>query len=376
MRTVVLAFLCLLAGTAVHAAERGALLRIGSDVFRSGPEVRLGGAVAGDALVAGGRVQLDGNVGGDVAAAGGTVRLGGVIAEDVYAAGGDVTLDAEVRGSGRLAGGQVELTRQARVAEGLSVVGGQVRIDGAVGSYAQLAAGEVALNGRVDGDVQVAGGRLHIGPDAVVTGRVTFRGPQPASVAAGAQIAGGVVHVPARTAPERQRLRTLLSVVALVWLVGWGLVGVLLLAAAPQGTRRITDTLRARPGAAALLGFALLVAVPAAIVLLAITLVGIPLALLLLCAYLLLLPIGYLAAVAAVGDALLPRLRGGREPTNAQRIGLFLLVLVLLFFLARVPYLGPLLVFIVLLAGVGAVALGVLPRSTPPAAAQPPAART
>jgi hypothetical protein len=122
---------------------------------------------------------------------------------------------------------------------------------------------------------------------------------------------------------------------------------------------------RSRPGPALLVGVALLLAVPIVIVLVGITLVGIPLALLLLCLYFVLLPLGYLAAVATLGDWLLPRMRGTKPITTPMRIGAFVIVLIVIYLVTRIPLLGGLVALGLLLAGMGGLVLSILRRGSP-----------
>jgi cytoskeletal protein CcmA (bactofilin family) len=368
-RTVVLlAVLSLAAGSIACGSERETV-RVGDDVFVAGDEAAFRGDLAGDALLAGGKVVLDGAVGGDAVLAGGDLDIRGNITQDLYAAGGELEVAGRIGGSARIAGGEIRIADTASIAGGLSAAGGRIELDGHAGEYAQIAGGKVRINGRVDGDVRVSSGELVVGPDAVIEGRLTYRGPRDARVSSAAQVRGGVVNV----RDERRHGRTLERVFgwfAFVWLAGWTLVGILLLALLPGASRAVTDTVRSRPGAALLLGLAVLCVVPILIVLVAITVVGIPLALLLLLAYLLLLPLGYLAAVAAIGDTLLPRLRGSKPSTTPLRIGAFILMLVLIYLLTRIPVLGGAIAFALILAGMGGLALALAARGgrTSPAA--------
>jgi hypothetical protein len=215
------------------------------------------------------------------------------------------------------------------------------------------------------------GGQLTIGPSAVIGGTVRFRGPRNADVAPGAQVAGGVENLRRdfRIADRRQ-VRTALAAAAIAWVVGWALVGVLILGVAPTATRTLTGTLRARPLASVLLGLAVLLGTPIAVVMLLVSIIGIPLALLALLGYLLILPLGYLASVTAVADSLLALLRRPGGPGTGLRILAFLVMLVVFFFAARLPFVGGLLVLLMILLGTGAIVLApATRRSSGPRAA-------
>jgi hypothetical protein len=363
MRAIVtFATLGLIATAAVSSSEDERSLTLGSDVFRADDRVVFTDTVTGDAMLAGGEVTMQGSAGGDVAVAGGEVEITGDVGEDLYAAGGRVTVRGKVSGSARLAGGEVELAENASIADGITIAGGDVRVRGQIGRYLQVAGGEVRIDGRVDGDVNVRSGRLSVGPDAVIAGRLTHRGPHEPRVDSAAQIAGGVDY-----ASERHDGRfagRMFGAFAFVWWLGWTLVGVLLIALLPRATRAVTDHIRARPGAAALFGLAILCLVPIVILITAITVIGIPLAILLAFLYALLLPLGYLASVVTLVDALLPRVRKAAPPSTAIRVGAFVLAAIAVYLVTRIDFIGGLVGFALLIVGLGGLALTARPRGT------------
>ena len=350
-------------GTAAVSAEDERSMSLGSDLFRAGDRIVVTDAVSGDALLAGGQVEVQGSAGGDVAAAGGEVEISGDVGEDLYAAGGRVTVRGKVSGSARVAGGEIEIAENASLGDGATIAGGEVAVRGHVGRYLQVSGGDVRIDGRVDGDVNVNSGRLSVGPDAVVAGRITHRGPHEPSVDSGAQIAGGVQHVSKRYGDRVAG--GLFGVFSFLWWLGWTLIGVLLIAVLPQATRSVTDRIRARPGAAALFGFAVLCLVPIAILITAITVIGIPLAILLALGYLLLLPLGYLASVMALVDAILPRMRKAATPSTLGRVGAFVLAAIVIYLITRIDFIGGLVAFALLIVGRGGLTLAArrAPRS-------------
>jgi hypothetical protein len=331
----------------------------GDDRFMAGADVRATGSTPGDAVLAGGRISTSGTVHGDEVAAGGQVDLGANVDGGVYAAGGRVHLDGKVARNARIAGGQVELGREAEVQGGLTIGGGEVDVNGRVGRYLQVGAGNARIDGHVGGDVQVASGELSVGPAAIIDGALTYYGPQPATVAAGAQIKGGMHYV------ERKYWRhgghRGFGAGAWFWLIGWIIVGSVLLALWPGFSRAVTDVVRRRRGMTLLIGFAILVCTPVAIVLSMITIIGIPLALVGICLYLLLLALGYLASAAALGEWLLPQFRSGDIRTQ-HRILMFFGVMLVLFVLTRIPVLGGAVRLLVILAGVGGLAMASVAR--------------
>ena len=343
-----------LASVASFADREGMISRqLGNDTFATGGEVRLREEIYGDAIATGGEVTLDATVRGDALLAGGSVVVRGTIDEDLYAAGGEVEMSGHVAGSARIAGGEIDLDRDTVIDGAVSIAGGRVSVAGRMGQYLQVAAGRAYLDGRVEGDVEVAGGELSVGPDAVINGSLTFRGPKPPQVAEGAQVRGGVRHIE----KDQHAAKAVVGLFALLWLGGWLVVAWIALALWPGFARTVSETARQRLGPSLVTGLVLFFGMPILLVMLAASLLGLPLALLLLGVYLVLVPLGYIAGAGAIGDAFLPRIRRGAEIATRHRVYMLIGVLIALTVLGRVPFLGGLLCFAVLLAGMGSLAL-------------------
>ena len=138
---------------------------------------------------------------------------------------------------------------------------------------------------------------------------------------------------------------------------GWIIAGTILLVLWPGSAHAVSEVARRQPWIVLLLGFAVLVCVPVALLFLIITIIGIPLALMLLFLYLLLLPLGYLASAAAIGEWLLSRTQGGAQVVTRQRVLMLIGVLIGLFVLTRIPVLGGMLRFLLIIGGIGSLVM-------------------
>jgi hypothetical protein len=363
MRRLFLALLIGLIGISVHAQDSSkgtdlVTMELGKDHFAAGQEVTVANAVAGDLLAAGREIVLEDKVGGDAVAAGGTVRLNGNVSDNAYAAGGQVFVNGTIARNARLAGGNVEVAPASRIDGGASIAAGQVRVSGPIGGYLQAAGGSLFIDGPIGGDVEATARQIELGPNARISGKLRYRSNGTLKQDAGAQVLGGIEQLPfaVRTAPGFGR--GLARLAFWVWTLGLILLVAILVFLLPA-FGNVIGTLEARPGMSALLGFVLLVCIPAASLILLITLIGAPLALLSMAAYFALLLVGYLAAAAALGDLLLKKLRHGTVMTAGWRViaaicGIFIIAL-----LGRIPVLGGLIAFVVLIMGIGAVGLQV-----------------
>jgi hypothetical protein len=345
----------LLAVPAGAAESNGSSVSFGSDLFAAGNRVRLTEQVLGDAFLAAHEVESTGSVGGDLLVAGTELQLSGKVGHNLFAAGRSVDLNGNVACNARVAGAQLHILPTARIGGGLSLAGNRIEFDGQSQGYLTAAGKTISIDGHVGGDANITGGDLDLGPQAVIDGTLTFRGPRAPTVAATARLLGGVRFI-------RQRERSAVSTSGAfragswIWLVGWMIAGGIILALWPTFTRSVTGQAAARATLAGLIGLVVLVVTPIAIAFLLATLIGIPLALLLLALYLLILPLGYLAAAATIADRIATRDARPSIPTP-RRVMLLMATLLALFLVARIPYLGPIIRFLLLLVGIGAIVI-------------------
>ncbi|HEX9773066.1 MAG TPA: hypothetical protein VGA44_06340 [Steroidobacteraceae bacterium] len=372
--TVTLLAICTTALTSCSVDQDGDSVsrQFGSDYFGAGGMLNLTAPVEGDALIAGGQVDIASEVKGDLVVAGGELSVGGGVGDDLYAAGGEVRVDAIVAGNARVAGGDVRLGPATVVQGGASLTGGRVDFDGAVQEYLQATGGEVRLNGSVGGDAVVRSGELHIGPDTRIEGRLVYHGPDEPRVPEGATIAGGVEYheSAARRFFDRDTHVAFDSgrkVGSVLWFAGVFAVATLFIVLFPGFSTRAAELIGRDPWTTLGLGLAVLVCVPFVALVLLITIIGIPLALLLVPIYLVLLFLGWVTVALFLGQKGLELARGGRPPTLAWRLLALLAALVTLWLLRQVPYVGPLIGLVALMAGIGALVWQVWARRDRPA---------
>ena len=342
-----------------------AMQRLGDDLFIAGGTVTVNEPVAADLIVSGGNIDVDAAVAGDAVALGGKVRLGVGVGHSVYAAAGQLTINGRVGRNVRVAGGQIELGPQSEVVGNVSAVGGQVRLHGKVNGHVQTAGSRVLIDGPVAGDVIATSGQVELGPNARIAGKLRYRSNQALRQDELAQVLGGIEQMtsPAKRGDEGRmadRERSRHGIAALlggVWTLGLIVLAAILLAALPDLFAAIGQTMRERLGMSLLLGFAFLVCVPVAAVIVLATLIGIPLGLLALALYALLVPLAYVSASIGLADWALWRWLPGRSARLVPRIAASAAMLLILSLLGWIPVLGGLIGFLVLLAGLGALML-------------------
>jgi hypothetical protein len=363
-----LAAALLLAALPLAAAPGATQLDIDEDRFVAGGSVRQAQPVEGDLFGVGGNVDLAAGVKGDAVLGGGDVRVRDTVGQDLYAAGGNVRIESAVARNARVAGGNVELAPSASVGGNFSAAGGTIEVRGPVEGYLQAAGGNVLIDAAVGGDVKVATGTLELGPNARIAGRLVHSGPVTLRRDPGAVVSGGIERG-AAVGLDRDRREGSRNG-GWGWTLGLVALAAFIAGAFPAASRRMGEELRRDPAIGMLLGFITLVCVPVAAVILMVTIIGIPLAMAVLLLYLLMLVVGYAALAVVLGDAALTRLRARDAARAGWRVGAAALAMVALALLGKLPLVGGLVVFVALLAGLGAMVLAIRNRDRPqPAAA-------
>ncbi len=350
---------------------------IGGDHFVFGGSVRVDKPVSGDLVAAGGNVDVDAPVAGDAVVAGGNVRLNSSVGQDVYAGAGRIVIDGNVGHNLRIGGGQIDIGPKATVAGNVTIGGGQLTLRGAVKGSMQIGGGRVLIDGPVQGDVVSTAGQLELGPNAKIGGTLRYRSREDLKRDPAAQVTGAVERLALpgvgrgasapmghRDAEEDRHMGYggwWLGGGWMLWTLGLMALGVLLVLALPDTSRRVAVSWRERFGWSLLLGFITLVCVPVAFVMLLITIVGIPLALLLLLLYLALLMVAYVSSGVALGEWLLGRFNPGAAQRRGWRLGTAALAVLALALVSAVPYLGGVVSLLAVLLGIGAIALQLAP---------------
>jgi len=320
-------------------------------LLAAGNTVRVEGVVNGDLLAFGRTVEVRGTVKGDVVSFAKRILVSGTVEGHIY----DVSQSLDVEGQlGRSIYGWTQSLRvddRGHVGDSILAGAGDVSLEGEVKRSVTMFAGNAELSGSIGRDLTMAGGRLTLTNMARVGGNLVARVRQlkDVHIADGASIAGKRdIQVRVRKSQFSQPRFYFYQAVwlAAAMLVGW--LGLVLFPGFFEACTRAVGTRWRSLG----LGFAVLVGVPVAIIIAAITLVGIPLAMMLFATYLVSLYLAKIWVGAFLGRTLL-------RPTGATKhdwLLSLLLGLVILTIAGFIPYLGGLVRFGVVCLGLGVFA--------------------
>ncbi|WP_458207219.1 bactofilin family protein [Haladaptatus sp. NG-SE-30] len=309
-------------------------------------QTRTGGAVVveqgetidGDLTATAGTVVIRGTVNGDLTAFAGNVLVAqsGTISGDLSALAGNVRIEGNVAGNVEAGGGNLVVAQPGRI-----------------GGTLEGSAGSTLLAGTITGDVQVVSETLQVAETADIGGDLvydagTFERAQGASIAGTVRQDESLVDVGPAPAPRVPNW-----VGALYGFFVNLLLGAILLAVFPTFSDRVSERARGDPVLSAGVGLLLLVLVPILLIVFAITIIGIPISLLGALLFAILLWAATIYGAFTVGVWLLS-LADERNRWLALVVGLLVIAL-----LSQIPILGGLVQFIVLLLGLGALAMAI-----------------
>lgn len=346
---------------------------------REGSTVTVGPneVVNDDLYVAANTIDIQGTINGNLIAAGNTITVAGTVTRDVNASGNYISIPGEVQGSARLAGSQV--TVGGKIAGDLVVMAATVVVpnEGSIGrdvmaavgtatfagSIARnviLSGGDVVFSGPVGGNVTAYDNTLRLESGAAIQGSLTYTSNQTVNLGSGATVAGSTYHYAPSNGPT-------VGSFVLGWmqtLVGFFLLGALIILVAPRFNAKAVDAYRIAPWSRFGIGLAILVAVPMVALfafVLGLFVGGWWLALFLLGAYALALATGFTLVGEMVGRFVLDRF--GQRHVHA--IVDLIVGLVILLVATSIPLIGWVVGLIATIYGAG-VAVMALPWGTPP----------
>lgn len=357
--------------TAFQAAETIVLRADTSDdLYLAGRRIDMLASVEGDVIAAAQELTVRAPVRQDLVAVGERIEIQAPVGDDVRAGGRSVRLQGAIGGHVVAAGADIELESQASVADWAWLAGNAVVINGRVDGSVKVAARTFRLAGEIAGDADIRAEQVELLPGARIGGKLIVRSATQPRIADDASVADELViqQPPVREQQPQERGGRFGALFFGLAMLVTAAVAYLLF---PRYAWGAADAARAHALWALLLGFALIVTVPVAAIVLLITGLGFLLGLSLLALYLVALLAGAVTGYFWLA-ALLSRLaRRPWPPSRGWGLGMVLLAGLLMILAALVPMLGGLLVLLLVLLGTGALGLRLWEQYRQPGTAVP-----
>ncbi|MBI3888201.1 polymer-forming cytoskeletal protein [Candidatus Nomurabacteria bacterium] len=326
--------------------------KITNDLYIAGGIVMSSGNITGDLITGGGTVFVNGNIGADVLAGGGNVSILGNVGDDVRVGGGTVVIGGKVGGDVIAGGGQISVTGPG-VAGDVILGGGSISIDAPIGGKLTAGGKNVYINTRVVGNVEIDAESVTLGSSAVILGNLTYKSPHELVKETGAVINGKISFEPRA---ERSISRPEFFKIFYAFALGKFLI--LLFCALVFGlifrryNREIIIMTKKRPFSKLGWGFVVLFIMPIASILLLITLIGIPFGVIGLLGFTALMLFAWIVTPIVVGSIAYEYLSKKDSEISFWTI---LFGTVICSVLSIVPFFGPLLLCLLLLAVLGSI---------------------
>ena len=335
---------------------------IDDSVYAAGRTIDINSDVNGDVFCAGQNVTVSGTIRGDVICAGQSVHVTGNVEGDVRLAGQNVTLGAQVAGNATIGGQTFVLESTGSIGGDLTLGGSDATLNGTVERDVLAGGTSAIINNQVGRNIKAAETNLKLGSDARVGGNLELTSTNDVEKARGAVVNGKI----SRTEPPKDQAKSKHAAVFgfsfgwfVYWLAALLFTSFIVALVFPRMLARVTENALPRPWKALLTGFLAGFAVPAVLVLLAITVIGIPLALTVL--------LGWLIVELLAGTVIayyIGRLVLRNNPHVLIRTLLGAAVLSILLF---IPIVGFLALLATVWIGTGAILLEVFRRTPRPA---------
>jgi cytoskeletal protein CcmA (bactofilin family) len=340
---------------------------VSENLYVGAKNVNISGKAQNDLFAAGANVIITGEVGQDIAVAGGMVSVSGKIGDDARIAGGSITVDGNIGGDLLVAGGTVDLLTNLKVGKSVMLFGGDITLAGMINGPTTIYSKNTYINGTINGDLNVKGQDVTLGPNALIKGNFNYSAAQEASIMTGAQILGEK-HF---TKIEVPQIGPATGMMLLGFMSAWWLLKLFMLLvsaliayyAFKEGSRELVKYTVNNFWMALLRGFVLFFIIPIAIIIALVTIVGIIPALVAALIYAIMLMLGTVfggIVIAGLISKWLLNRPDYRLDWYAIVLGVFIYQL-----LKVVPFVGWILSAAVFLAALGALYSGLYIKFEP-----------
>jgi cytoskeletal protein CcmA (bactofilin family) len=325
----------------------GAEELIDDDLYLFGEVITVSGIVTGDAILFGREVVVDGNIMGSLLVFAETVRINGNVAGTVRGGANGFSFHGS---SGRdLMIMANSITVSGPVGQDLFAAASNGTITGSVGRDLKSSMNRLVVDGPVGGDIDALVSELVIGPNALVSGKVTYTSETEATVNNQAVIGGTIT----RLDPPATQV-TSVSAGRKVWsffrpILSLLFVALLMILLFPAVTKGSALMIGEKPTSSLGTGALIVFVAPIAALILLITVIGIPVSFLSMLLYIVLIYLSRVFAGYFVAELAFKKFGVALHPVLKALIGI--LVLALMF---KIPCIGWLVQLAAVIFGSGA----------------------
>tara|TARA_R110002094_G_scaffold5874_6_gene14853 strand:- start:519 stop:1700 length:1182 start_codon:yes stop_codon:yes gene_type:complete len=357
------AFVCLSSASWADTVS----VRNGSDTFYAGGQVSESVDTVGDTFIGARSVQLLGATQGDLHISGFDVSVSADAAEDLYALGGAVVIRGAIAEDLTAAGFSLRTEPTSETRGNVRLLGNTVTIEGPVAGALSVMGRDVILNAAIKGDARILAQTLSFGPDAVISGTLSYSTKDE-------------VAVPDRVAPSERVIFEKMSarrawvdwdefgkdmpvlpsfaslmfgfVISLLFFL---VLGALMLGFMPKRLAKMRQSIAAAPGQTLVLGVIGLSVLFGMVPIVALTIIGLPFVPIVLLAIIVVWTLGYALGAYSVAMRIWIGLGGAPDPSNVARLLVYGAAIIFVALLNFIPFVGWVANYTLVLLGIGAM---------------------
>lgn len=342
--------------------------RNGDDTFFAGSQLSQAVDTVGDTFMAARAVNVNGASQGDLHIAGFDISVGTEVFEDLYALGGAVVIRSTIAEDLTAAGFSLRTESSSLTKGNARLLGNTVTIEGPIQGALSVIGSDVILNAAIDGDARILAQTLSFGPDAVISGTLTYSTKEkitvPDRVAAAERVTyekisnGRVWEEWQDMGKDMPAFPTFMSVIFafVVSILFFLVLAALALGFMPERLSKMRRSVTDAPGKIFLLGVVGLSVLFGMVPITAMTIVGIPFVPVVVLVIIVVWTLGYALGTYSVAMRLWMGLGGVTDPSNIARLLVFAAALLFVGLLNFIPFIGWVANFTLVLLGIGAMA--------------------
>lgn len=341
------------------------------DLYVAGGTITINAPIHGDLIIAGGTININDTIIGDILIAGGEIIFNGFAGDDIRCAGGKIRISRNVAGDVVVTGGSIIIDKGITIGN-LVVSGGSVTVDGNVNGEVKGFFGEFVLNGNVAKDITCRGKKITIngtvegksalaasdiiiGSNAIFNNEVRYWNRK-GSLDFGQSLKNGnAIYDPGLSIDtDKWYYLGAATVLGLLWYLGMAFLLISIIQYLFSATmKKAGDTVFNNTWKSIGLGFLFFIAVPIAAVIALITVVGVPVGILLMIGYVALLLLATIITSVVTANWL--NNRNNRQWNYWRIVFAALAIFIVLKILASIPFLGWLILFVMVCMAYGGI---------------------
>lgn len=331
---------------------------VNGDYFARGSTVEISGVVNGDVYILGGQVFIDGQINGNLLVCGGAVQVEGSVVNNVRAACGQVAISGNIGGSVTSLCGTLKILPSAKIGKSVVTLAGNTDLSGDIGGSVYVGTSSLRIADTIRGSVTAYVNTLRITSRANVIGPLEYWSNSDALADKNANLSGGIIHHPSFFYSLSQgkilkglRFGSTLLPILMNFLYTLGL-GLILMRYFPQNIQRALHALKINPVHSFFTGVVMVVLLPLLSLLFLMSILGMPFAITLIAVNVFAFYTAKIFSILWIEKLIF------KTRFEKHKKMLFTFGLIVYFTLTSIPKIGPLVAFIAMILGLGAMVRG------------------